>query len=62
MKLPANATLNRLQLRRLTYVAILVASVLATIFLLRAQTQREANLHDVAIGSAWQTQGSSSTG
>ena len=62
MKLPANATLNRLQLRRLTYVAVLVASVLATIFILRAQTQREANLHDAAIRNAWQTEGSSSTG
>ena len=62
MKLPAIATLNRLQLRRLTYVAVLVASVLATIFILRAQTQREANLHDTAIRNAWKTEGSSSTG
>ncbi len=59
MKLPDNATingLNRLQLRRLAYVAVLAASVLATIFLLRAQTEHEAILHDAAIRNAWQTE------
>ena len=56
MKLPANATMNRLQLRRLAYVAILAASVLATIFLLRAQSQREASIHDAAIRTAWQAE------
>ena len=56
MKLPANATMNRLQLRRLAYFAILAASVLATIFLLRAQSQREASIHDAAIRTAWQTE------
>ncbi len=56
MKLAANTTMNRLQLRRLAYVAILVSSVLATIFLLRAQSQREASIHDAAIRNAWQTE------
>ena len=56
MKLAVNATMNRLQLRRLAYVAILATSVLATIFLLRAQIQREASIHDAAIRNAWQTE------
>ena len=56
MKLTANAAMNRLQLRRLAYFAILAASVLVTIFLLRAQSQREASLYDAAIRNAWQTE------
>ena len=48
--------MNRLQLRRLAYVAILAASVLSTFFLLRAQSQREASMHDAAIRNAWQTE------
>ncbi len=62
MKLPRTAQLNRLQLRRLTYVAVLIVSALATILLLRAQTQREASLHAAAIRSAWQTDVSPITG
>ena len=56
MKLAVNATMNRLQLRRLAYFAILATSVLVTIFLLRAQSQREASLYDAAIRNAWQTE------
>lgn len=56
MKLPVNATMNRLQLRRLAYLVILAASVLATIFLLHAQSQRDASIHDAAIRNAWQTE------
>lgn len=56
MKLPANASMNRLQLRRLAYVAILAISVLVTFFLLHAQSQREMSLHDAAIRNAWQTE------
>lgn len=55
MKFARTAPMNRLQLRRLTYVAVLIVSVLATFFLVRAQTQREANLHDAAIRLAWQS-------
>ncbi len=58
MKLPVSATMNRLQLRRLAYAAILAASVLVTLFFLHAQGQREANLHDAAIRNAWQTDAS----
>ena len=54
--------LNRLQWRRLSCVAILAASVLATIFLLRVQSQREASLHDAAIRDAWQTESSPISG
>ncbi len=62
MKLPVSATINRLQLRRLVYVAILAASVLVTFFLLRAHAQREASLHDAAIRKAWQTEASPISG
>ena len=51
----SHTTLNRLQVRRLAYVATISASVLATIFLLRAHNQREASLHDAAIRNAWQS-------
>ena len=56
MKLHASTTMNRLQLRRLFYAVILVISVLATFFLLRAHSQREASMHDAAIRTAWQTE------
>lgn len=62
MKLPLSTSMNRLQLRRLVYVAILAISVLATFFLLRAQNQREASLHDAAIRNAWQTEASPISG
>ena len=56
MKPTVNATMSRLQLRRLAYVAVLAVSVLATIFLLRTQNQRDASAHDAAIRNAWQTE------
>lgn len=51
-----HTSVNRLHLRRLTYVAILVVSVMATILLLRAQSRAEANAHDAVIRNAWQTE------
>ena len=62
MKLPVNTTMNRLHLRRLAYVAILAVSVLSTIFLLRAHSQRESIIHDAAIRNAWQTEALPITG
>ena len=56
MKLPVNTAMNRLQLRRLAYLAILTVSLLSTFFLLRAQSQHEASAHDAAIRNAWQTE------
>ena len=56
MKLPVHTPMNRLQVRRLAYVAILAISVLVTFFLLRAHSQREASMHDAAIRTAWQTE------
>ena len=58
----APSRLNSLQWRRLSYVAILATSVLATIFLLRAQGQRETSIHDAAIRNAWQTEASPISG
>ena len=58
MKLPVNTAMNRLQLRRIAYGAVLIASVLATFFLLRTHTEREAKLHDAAVRNAWQTEAS----
>ena len=48
--------MSRLHLRRLVYVAVLAASALLTIFLLRLHSQREVSAHDAAIGNAWQTE------
>ena len=62
MKLPVSATMNRLHLRRLVYVAILAVSGVVTFFLLRAHAQREASLHDAAIRNAWQTETSPISG
>lgn len=56
MKLRGYVAVNRLQLRRVAYVAILAASVLATILLLRAQSQREASSHDAVVRNAWQNE------
>ncbi len=56
MKRPANATINRRLVRRVSYVTILLVSALVTFFLLHAQSQREAGIHDALIRNAWQTE------
>lgn len=56
MKPPFNMTLNRVQTRRIVYIAVVLASVLVTIFLLRAHRQHEASLYDATVLSGWQTE------
>lgn len=56
MKPPFNITLNRVQMRRIVYVVVVLASVLATIFLLRAHRQHEASRYDAAVRGGWQTE------
>ena len=62
MKLPANPVLSRLQLRRLAYLAMLLVSLLATLFLLRVHGQRDISAYDSAVRKAWQTEASPVTG
>ena len=62
MKLPANPVLSRLQLRRLAYLAMLLVSLLATLFLLRVHGQRDISAYDSAVRTAWQTEASPVTG
>lgn len=56
MKLPVNIALNRVHVRRSVHIAVVLASVLATIFLLRAHSQREASLYDTTVRNGWQKQ------
>ena len=56
MKLPVNIARNRVQIRRGAYVAVVVVSVLATIFLHRAYRQLEASRYDASVRNGWQMQ------
>ena len=56
MKRPLNSALGRAQIRRSVYIAVVLVSVLATIFLLRAHRQLEASRHDASVRSGWQTE------
>ena len=55
MKLPANIAPNPVQIRRIVSIVSIAVSILATFFLQRAHSQREANGHAAAVRSAWQT-------
>ena len=55
MKLPGNIALNPVQIRRIVSIVSIAVSILATFFLQRAHSQREANGHAAAVRSAWQT-------
>lgn len=48
--------MNRVQTRRIVYIVVVLLSVLATIFLLRAHRQHEASLYDATVRSGWQTE------
>lgn len=62
MKIPINTALNRVQIRRSVYIAVVLVSVLATIFLLRAHGQREASVFDASVRTGWQTEALPITG
>lgn len=62
MKIPVNIALNRVQVRRSVYIGVVLVSVLATIFLLRAHGQREASRFDASVRNAWQTEALPITG
>ena len=55
MKLPANIAPNPVQIRRIVSIVSIAVSILATFFLQRAHSQREASEHDAAVRNAWQT-------